>query len=227
MKARFVTKAALSALTLAFAGTLPGMAQQTASPAAAPAVDQVKASAVERAFMKKMADIVQAGLKAGALDMKAVSGVLNDAAKAGVSDHVMGAMVSMAAGAFPSNAPAAPAVASAAVRSYGPGVKEEQVRNVIASAVSSQPHPYASVAPISEAVEKALGNSPVAGTVPSIAVAVAAQTPDNPLSGVTVQEHGLVKPVEDVAEGSLVLPGGLPVGGTPTSPAPVSNPAGN
>ena len=35
------------------------------------------------------------------------------------------------------------------------------------------------------------------------------------------------KPVEDVAEGSLVLPGGLPVGGTPTSPAPVSNPAGN
>ena len=99
MKARFVTKAALSALTLAFAGTLPGMAQQTA-------VDQVKASAVERAFMKKMADIVQAGLKAGALDMKAVSGVLNDAAKAGVSDHVMGAMVSMAAGAFPSNAPA-------------------------------------------------------------------------------------------------------------------------
>lgn len=221
MKARFVTKAALSALTLAFAGTLPGMAQQTASPAAAPAVDQVKASAVEKAFMKKMADIVQAGLKAGALDMKAVSGVLNDAAKAGVSDHVM---VSMAAGAFPSNAPA---VASAAVRSYGPGVKEEQVRNVIASAVSSQPHPYASVAPISEAVEKALGNSPVAGTVPSIAVAVAAQTPDNPLSGVTVQEHGLVKPVEDVAEGSLVLPGGLPVGGTPTSPAPVSNPAGN
>ncbi len=174
--------------------------------------------------MKKMADIVQAGLKAGALDMKAVSGVLNDAAKAGVSDHVMGAMVSMAAGAFPSNAPA---VASAAVRSYGPGVKEEQVRNVIASAVSSQPHPYASVAPISEAVEKALGNSPVAGTVPSIAVAVAAQTPDNPLSGVPVQEHGLVKPVEDVAGGSLVLPGGLPVGGTPTSPAPVSNAAGN
>ena len=222
MKARFVTKAALSALALAFAGTLPGMAQQTASPAAAPAVDQVKASAVEKAFMKKMADIVQAGLKAGALDMKAVSGVLNDAAKAGVSDHVMGAMVSMAAGAFPSNAPA---VASAAVRSYGPG--EEQVRNVIASAVSSQPHPYASVAPISEAVEKALGNSPVAGTVPSIAVAVAAQTPDNPLSGVTVQEHGLVKPVEDVAGGSLVLPGGLPVGGTPTSPAPVSNAAGN
>ena len=223
MKARFVTKAALSALALAFAGTLPGMAQQTASPAAAPAVDQVKASAVEKAFMKKMADIVQAGLKAGALDMKAVSGVLNDAAKAGV-DHVMGAMVSMAAGAFPSNAPA---VVSAAVRSYGPGVKEDRLRNVIASAVSSQPHPYASVAPISEAVEKALGNSPVAGTVPSIAVAVAAQTPDNPLSGVTVQEHGLVKPVEDVAGGSLVLPGGLPVGGTPTSPAPVSNAAGN
>ena len=42
MKARFVTKAALSALALAFAGTLPGVAQQTA----APAVDSVKASAL-------------------------------------------------------------------------------------------------------------------------------------------------------------------------------------
>ena len=118
MKARFVTKAALSALALAFAGTLPGMAQQTASPAAAPAVDQVKASAVEKAFMKKMADIVQAGLKAGALDMKAVSGVLNDAAKAGVSDHVMGAMVSMAAGAFrPTLLPLLPPLSGAT----GPG----------------------------------------------------------------------------------------------------------
>lgn len=224
MKARFTTKAALSALALAFAGALSGVAQQTASPAAAPAVDQVKASAVEKAFMKKMADIVQAGLKAGALDMKAVSGVLNEAAKAGVSDHVMGAMVSMAAGAFPSNAPA---VASAAVRSYGPEVKEEQVRTVIASAVSSQPHPYASVAPISEAVEKALGNSPVAAAVPSIAVGVAEQAPDNPLTGVTAQERGLVRPSEDIPGGSLVLPGDLPVGGTPFGPAPVSNPAGN
>jgi len=224
MKARFMTKAALSALALAFAGALPGVAQQTASPAAAPAADSVKASAVEKAFMKKMADIVQAGLKAGALDMKAVSGVLNEAVKAGVSDHVMGTMVSMAAGAFPSNAPA---VASAAVRSYGPDVKEEQVRNVIASAVSSQPHPYVSVAPISEAVEKALGNSPVAAAVPSIAVGVAEQTPDNPLTGVTAQERGLVRPNEDVPGGSLVLPGGLPIGGTPFGPAPVSNPAGN
>lgn len=112
MKARFVTKAALSALALAFAGTLPGVAQQTA----APAVDSVKASAVEKVFIVKMADIVQAGLKAGALDVKAVSGVLNEAVKADVSDRVMGAMVSMAAGAFPSSAPA---VASAAVRSYG------------------------------------------------------------------------------------------------------------
>ena len=50
MKARFVTKAALSALTLAFAGTLPGVAQQTA----APAVDSVKASAVEKVFIVKM-----------------------------------------------------------------------------------------------------------------------------------------------------------------------------
>ncbi len=37
MKARFMTKTALSALALAFAGTLPGVAQQAASPAAAPA----------------------------------------------------------------------------------------------------------------------------------------------------------------------------------------------
>ena len=186
MKARFVTKAALSALVLAFAGTLPGVAQQTA----APAVDSVKASAVEKVFIVKMADIVQAGLKAGALDVKAVSGVLNEAVKADVSDRVMGAMVSMAAGAFPSSAPA---VASAAVRSYGSNIREGHVRNVIASAVSSQSNPYASVAPISEAVEKVLGNSPVAAAVSSIAVDVAA----------------------------------LPVGGTPTSPAPVSNPAGN
>ena len=217
MKARFVTKAALSALALAFAGTLPGVAQQTASPAAAPAVDSVKASAVEKVFIVKMADIVQAGLKAGALDVKAVSGVLNEAVKADVSDRVMGAMVSMAAGAFPSSAPA---VASAAVRSYGPNIREGHVRNVIASAVSSQSNPYASVAPISEAVEKVLGNSPVAAAVSSIA-------PDNPLSGETVQGSGLASPDEGISEGSLVLPGGLPVGGTPTSPAPVSNPAGN
>lgn len=216
MKARFVTKAALSALALAFAGTLPGVAQQTA----APAVDSVKASAVEKVFIVKMADIVQAGLKAGALDVKAVSGVLNEAVKADVSDRVMGAMVSMAAGAFPSSAPA---VASAAVRSYGSNIREGHVRNVIASAVSSQSNPYASVAPISEAVEKVLGNSPVAAAVSSIAVDVAAQTPDNPLSG----DSGLASPDEGISEGSLVLPGGLPVGGTPTSPAPVSNPAGN
>ena len=48
------------------------------------------------------------------------------------------------------------------------------MRNVIASAVSSQSNPYASVAPISEAVEKVLGNSPVAAAVSSIAVDVAA-----------------------------------------------------
>ncbi|MFR4222319.1 MAG: hypothetical protein ACLT38_00420 [Akkermansia sp.] len=173
-----MTKTALSALALAFAGALPGVAQQTASPA--PFRLLIKASAVEKAFMNQMAGVVQASLKAGALDVKAVSGVLNEAVKADVSDRVMGAMVSMAAGAFPSSAPA---VASAAVRSYGSNIREGHVRNVIASAVSSQSNPYASVAPISEAVEKVLGNSPVAAAVSSIAVDVAAQTPDNPLRG--------------------------------------------
>lgn len=80
MKARFMTKTALSALALAFAGALPGVAQQTASPAAVPAVNKVKASAVEKAFMNQMAGVVQASLKAGALDMKAVTEILNAAA---------------------------------------------------------------------------------------------------------------------------------------------------
>lgn len=224
MKARFMTKTALSALALAFAGTLPGVAQQAASPAAAPAVNKVKASASDKAFMKKMAGVVQAGLKAGALDMKAVAEVLNAAVKAGVSDSAMGSMVSMAAGAFPADSPA---IASSAVRSYGTQVTEAQVRNIVASAVAVQPHPYASVSPICEAVTKVLGNSMVANTVPSIAVSVAAATPDNPLQGVTTQANGLVKPGEEASGGALVLPGGLPVGGTPTSPSPVSNPAGN
>lgn len=180
MKARFMTKTALSALALAFAGALPGVAQQTASPAAVPAVNKVKASAVEKAFMNQMAGVVQASLKAGALDMKAVTEILNAAVKAGVSDQVMGSLVSMAAGAFPGSAPA---VASAAVKSYGTQVTEANVRNVIASAVAVQPHPYASVSPISEAVTKALGSSMVANAVPGIAVGVAAQTPDNPLQG--------------------------------------------
>lgn len=224
MKARFMTKTALSALALAFAGTLPGVAQQAASPAAAPAVNKVKASASDKAFMKKMAGVVQAGLKAGALDMKAVAEVLNAAVKAGVSDSAMGSMVSMAAGAFPADSPA---IASSAVRSYGTQITEAQVRNIVASAVAVQPHPYASVSPICEAVTKALGNSMVANTVPSIAVSVAAATPDNPLQGVTTQANGLVKPGEEASGGALLLPGGLPVGGTPTSPSPVSNPAGN
>lgn len=224
MKARFMTKAALSALALAFAGTLPGVAQQTASPAAVPAVNKVKASDVEKAFMKKMAGVVQDGLKAGALDMKAMKDVMNAAAKAGVSDSVMGSMVSMAAGAFPASAPA---IAAAAVQSYGPQVTEGQVRTVISSAVAAQPKPYASVSPIAEAVQNALGSSPVANSVSSIAVGVAAQTPDNPLQGVTTQAQGLVKPGEETSGGSLVLPGGTPVGGTPTSPSPVSDPAGN
>lgn len=224
MKARFMTKTALCALALAFASALPGVAQQAASPAAAPAVNKVKASASDKAFMKKMAGIVQAGLKAGALDMKAVSEVLNAAVKAGVSDSAMGSMVSMAAGAFPTDSPA---IASLAVQSYGTQVTEAHVRNIVASAVAVQPHPYASVSPICEAVTKALGNSMVANTVPSIAVSVAAATPDNPLQGVTTQASGLVKPGEEASGGALVLPGGLPVGGTPTSPSPVSNPAGN
>lgn len=219
-----MTKTALSALALAFAGTLPCVAQQTASPAAVPAVTQVKASASDKAFMKKMAGVVQAGLKAGALDMKAVAGILNAAAKAGISDSAMGSMVSMAAGAFPADSPA---IASLAVRSYGTQVTEPQVRNIVASAVAVQPKPYASVSPICEAVTKALGNSMVANAVPAIAVSVAAATPDNPLQGVTTQTHSLVKPGEDASGGALVMPGGTPVGGTPTSPSPVSNPAGN
>lgn len=224
MKARFMTKTALTALALAFAGALPSVAQQTASPAAAPAVNKVKASASDKAFMKKMAGVVQAGLKAGALDMKAVAEVLNAAVKAGVSDSAMGSMVSMAAGAFPADSPA---IASMAVRSYGTQVTEAHVRNIVASAVAVQPKPYASVSPICEAVTKALGNSMVANTVPAIAVSVAAATPDNPLQGVTTQTQSLVKPGEDASGGALVMPGGTPVGGTPTSPSPVSNPAGN
>ncbi|WP_290565673.1 hypothetical protein [Akkermansia sp.] len=219
-----MTKTALCALALAFAGTLPGVAQQAASPAAAPAVNKVKASASDKAFMQKMAGVVQAGLKAGALDMKAVAEVLNAAVKAGVSDSAMGSMVSMAAGAFPADSPA---IASSAVRSYGTQVTVAEVRNIVASAVAVQPKPYASVSPICEAVTKALGNSMVANAVPSIAVSVAAATPDNPLQGVTTQANGLVKPGEEASGGALLLPGGLPVGGTPTSPSPVSNPAGN
>ena len=199
MKARSITKTALSVLVFAFAGTLSGVAQQVASPSAAPAVDHVKASA-------------------------AVSAILGSAVKAGVSDAVMAQMVSMAAEAFPVNAPQ---VASAAVKSYGSRVTEAQVRNIVSAAVSVQPKPYASVSPICAAVTKALGHSPVAMTMPSIAVEVAAGTPDNPLQGVTTQTRGIVQPGEDAAGGALVMPGGVPVGGTPTSPAPVSNPSGN
>lgn len=225
MKARSITKTALSVLVLAFAGTLSGVAQQAASPSAVPAVDHVKASAAEKVFIQRMAATVEAGRKSGALDMKAVSAVLDSAVKAGVSDAVMAQMVSMAAGAFPANAPQ---VASAAVKSYGTRVTEANVRNIVSAAVSVQPKPYASVSPICVAVTKALGHSPVAMTMSSIAVEVAAETPDNPLQGVTTQAHGLIaNPGEDAATGALVMPGGIPVGGTPTSPAPVSNPSGN
>lgn len=116
MKARFMTKTALSALALAFAGALPGGSANCFS-GSLPAVNKVKASAVEKAFMNQMAGVVQASLKAGALDMKAVTEILNAAVKAGVSDQVMGSLVSMAAGAFPGSAPA---VASAAVKSLEP-----------------------------------------------------------------------------------------------------------
>lgn len=224
MKARFITKTALSALALAFAGTLPCVAQQTASPAAVQAAAKVKATNAEKGFMQQMAGVVEAGKKSGALDMKAMRDVLNRAAKAKVSDPVMAVMVSMAAGAFPEHAPI---IASAAVQGYGIDVTEANVRSIVAAAVSVQPHPYASVSPICEAVTKALGNSMVANTVPAIAVSVAAQTPDNPLQGVTTQVQGLVKPGEDSSGGALVLPGGTPIGGTPTSPSPVSDPAGN
>lgn len=118
-------------------------------------------------------------------------------------------------------------MASAAVKSYGSRVTEAQVRNIVSAAVSVQPKPYASVSPICAAVTKALGHSPVAMTMPSIAVEVAAGTPDNPLQGVITQTRGIVQPGEDAAGGALVMPGGVPVGGTPTSPAPVSNPSGN
>ncbi|MFR4416469.1 MAG: hypothetical protein ACLT8E_03200 [Akkermansia sp.] len=43
----------------------------------------------------------------------------------------------------------------------------------------------------------------------------------------TTQTSGLVRPGEEASGGALVLPGGLPVGGSATSPAPISNPAGN
>lgn len=226
MKARFTTKAALCALAFMFAGALSGVAQQTVSPAAASVAATVKASPAEKGFMQKMAGIVQAGQKSGSLDMKAVSALLDSAAKARVSDPVMGAMVAMAAGTFPSQAPQ---IAAAAVKSYGPRVTEAQVRNVVASTVAVQPKPYASVSPICAAVTKALGNnSLVANTVPAIAVSVASQTPDNPLQGVTTQTQGtLAKPGEDSSGGALVLPGGISVGGTPTSADPVSDPAGN
>lgn len=151
MKARSITKTALSVLVFAFAGTLSGVAQQVASPSAAPAVDHVKASAAEKVFIQRMAAAVEAGRKSGALDMKAVSAILGSAVKAGVSDAVMAQMVSMAAEAFPVNAPQ---VASAAVKSYGSRVTEAQVRNIVSAAVSVQPKPYASVSPICAAVTK-------------------------------------------------------------------------
>ncbi len=147
--------------------------------------------------------------------MKAVSAVLDSAVKAGVSDAVMAQMVSMAAGLFRLMPPGGFRCRQE-LWNQGYGSQCAQYRICRRSV---QPKPYASVSPICAAVTRALGHSPVAMTVPSIAVEVAAKTPDNPLQGLT--------PGEDASAGALVMPGGIPVGGTPTSPAPVSNPSGN
>lgn len=224
MKARFITNAALSVSALVFAAALPAAAQQAKSPAPAPAASSAKAASAEKAFVQKMDKVVQDGKKAGALNMDAVSKVFSDAAKLPVSDATMGKLVSMVSSAFPSEAPQ---VAAAAVKGYGSNVSESQVRNVVASAVSVQPKPYASVAPICDAVDKALtsnGASAVA-SMPHIATSVAEATPDNPLNAVevrasTADTHHENIAAHEVGGGSLVMPGGIPVGATPTSADP-------
>lgn len=225
MKTRAITKMAFGALSLALIGAVPCIAQQVVSSTVVQAVDMSKTTPTEKTLLKKMEDIVQASRKAGVLDMKSVTDVLNSAAKSNVSDSVMGALVAMAAGAFPEKAPE---VAAAATRSYGDQVKENHVRAIIASAAGAQERPYAAVTPISEAVEKALGNSPVAKQVPTITVEVAQQASDNPLNNVTAGGESSNQPGDSAAGGAMMLPGSdLPIGGTPFSPNPVSNPAGN
>lgn len=225
MKARSITKTALSVLVFAFAGTLSGVAQQVASPSAAPAVDHVKASAAEKVFIQRMAAAVEAGRKSGSLDMKAVSAILGSAVKAGVSDAVMAQMVSMAAEAFPVNAPPSGFRCRQELRLQGYGSPGAQYR-ICRRFRSAQALRFC----FSDlrSGDQGSGSFPRGDdTMPSIAVEVAAGTPDNPLQGVTTQTRGIVQPGEDAAGGALVMPGGVPVGGTPTSPAPVSNPSGN
>ena len=57
--------------------------------------------------MNQMAGVVQASLKAGALDMKAVTEILNAAVKAGVFDQHSPWWDPLVAGAFPAAARAA------------------------------------------------------------------------------------------------------------------------
>lgn len=228
MKARFGSQMLLCTFCLAFAGMFPGVAQGAADLASRPntPVNQSdKPTKAESALIQKMTAIVQAGQKAGALNVSAVAAVFAEAAKMKVTDTVMAQLVAIPVAAFPANAPQ---VAAAAVKSYGAGVTTEQVRNIVKSAVAAHPHPYASVAPIAAEVTKVLGDSPVAAEMKGIAVEIAGMTPDNPLEPVTIQEDGLTKESgDDEAGGALVLPGGTPIGGTPTSPEPVSNPSGN
>lgn len=231
MKARFLNKMALSAFILASAGALPSVAQQAASPAAVPAVKAVQMTAAEKALLAGMNKVVKDGQRTGALNMRAVDAVFAQASAAGVSEPVMARLVSMPAGAFPAFAPQ---IAAAAVKSYSGCASESQVRAIIAAAVEVQAKPYASVAPICEAVQNVLGDCPVAERLPSMAVEIAKAAPDNPFNPVSGRPSspsdampGKDNPGDFAAGGSLVLPGGTPIGGTPTSPEPVSNPSGN
>ncbi len=213
MKARFVSKAALCVSALMVATAIPAMAQQPASPAAPAAADSVKMTKKEKSLVQKMDALVQKAKKAGVLDMKAVSAVLDKAAKTPVSDAVMGKLVSMAAGVSPADAPQ---VAAAAVKAYGANVTKAQVQNVVNSAVSVQPQPFASVEPVCAAVKQALADSPVAADMSAIAIATAQTTPDNPLPAGAV---------DTPKGGTLVDPeGGDPVGTLPQPVSPVSNP---
>ncbi len=188
------------------------MAQQAASPAA-PAAQTVQVTKAEAVLLQKMESIVKAAKKAGSLDVKAVSAVLDKAAKTPVSDAVMSKLVALACSAAPEEAPK---VAAAAAKAYGPAVTKAQVQNVVAAAVSTQPNHFASVQPICNAVKAALGNSPVADSMGDIAILVAEDTPDNPLPDVTDSKN---------AAGALVDPvGGDTVGTIPSEP--VSDGAG-
>ncbi len=215
MKARFVSKAALcvSALTLVVA--VPAMAQQVASPATSAATQTYQLTKAETALLQKMEAIVQAGKKAGSLDLKAVSGILDQAAKTPVSDRVMGQLVALATSAYPQEAPR---IAAAATKAYGPAVTKAQVKNIVNATVSAQPAHFANVEPVCAAVKSALGNSPVVADMHAIAIEVAESTIDNPLPDITNAKDGA---------GALVEPeSGDPIG-TLQPANPVSNGAGN